>query len=235
MIFALRPLAVVAFAAALVAQDAGPAGHYDGVMKTPNREIQVKVDLDRNAGQAWIGHITLDPGPTEIPLDTIAVSGDKVSWKVTELPGAPSFDGSWNKEAKTLTMNATLGGNTLPVELKRTGEAKVVIPEPNAPLTADFRGQWQGSLDTGQQTLRLELSMEQDAEGRAKGTLVSVDQGGVRLPISSVKISGNELTFAVKSVNGSYNGRLNEAKDQISGDWTQAGNSLALNLKRGAK
>jgi hypothetical protein len=229
---ALRVSLLLAVAAA--AQPAGIAGHYEGKMQAQGREVDVTLDLDRDAKQAWIGHLTIAPNPSQLPLENIAVSDTAVSWSVPSIPGSPKFDGTWNAEAKALKVTAHIGGHDLPLELTRTAAARVIVPEPNAVLPKELEGKWEGSLDTGQQTLRLTLMLDHNAEGRATGTLISVDQGGVKLPVSEIRVADNELAFAVKAVNGNYKGRLNPAKDQISGDWTQFGNVLPLTLKKEA-
>jgi hypothetical protein len=221
-------------AAAAFAQPAGISGHYEGKMKAQGKDIDVTLDIDRDAKQAWIGHIILSPNPTELPLENISVSDDSVSWNVPSIPGSPKFDGKWSGEAKTMTITAHIGGTDLPIDFRRTASARVLVPEPNAVLTKEFEGRWEGSLDAGTQTLRLTLLLERTPEGKANGTLISVDQGGIKLPASQIKITDNELEFAVRAVNGTYKGRLNPAKDQISGDWTQFGNTLPLNLKKQA-
>jgi hypothetical protein len=224
----------LAVAAVAVPQTAGISGHYEGKLQVQGRESDVTVDLDRDAKQAWIGHITISPNPSELPLENIMVTGDQVSWNIPAIPGSPKFDGKWDAEAKTIKMTAHIGGRDLPVELRRTAAARVIVPEPNAVLTKDFEGRWQGALDTGAQTLRLTLTLDPGAERRAVGTLVSVDQGGTKIPLSEIKIDANEISFGAKAVNGTYKGRLNPEKNQISGDWSQFGNSLPLNLKKEA-
>jgi hypothetical protein len=151
---------------------------------------------------------------------------------VPSIPGSPKFDGTWNPEARTLKITAHIGGNDLPIDLTRTAAARVIVPEPNAMLPKEFEGKWEGTIDTGTQSLRITLLLEPNEAGRAVGTLISVDQGGVKLPVSEIRIAGNELDFGVKAVNGTYKGRLNPEKDQISGDWTQFGNVLPLNMKK---
>lgn len=224
----------LALLAAVAAQTAGIAGHYEGSMKVPDREISVTVDLDRDAKQAWIGHLTMSPSPGELPLDNIAIKDGAVSWTVPSIPGSPKFQGTWDAEAKTMKITANLGGREFPIELKRTAAARVYVPEPNSALPKVFEGKWEGTIDAGTQTLRISLLLERASDGKATGTLISVDQGGVKLPVAQIKIAENELTFEVKAVNGSYKGRLNPAKDQISGDWTQFGNTMALILKKEA-
>jgi hypothetical protein len=52
------------------------------------------------------------------------------------------------------------------------------------------------------------------------------------MTITTIAQEGNQLKFEVRSVAGSYNGKLNEAKDEIAGEWTQGPATLPLSLKK---
>lgn len=217
---------------AAAGQTGGISGHYEGKMQVPNREVELTVDLDRDAKQAWIGHTIISPNPSELSLENISVNGTAVSWTVPSIPGSPKFEGTWDAEAKTMKLTAHIGGKDLPIELRRTAAARVYVPEPSSALPKEFEGKWEGALDTGAQTLRITLLLDRTADGKASGTLISVDQGGVKIPATQIKIADNELEFAVKAVNGNYKGRLNPEKAQISGDWSQFGNTMPLNFRK---
>ena len=63
--------------------------------------------------------------------------------------------------------------------------------------------------------------------------LVSVDQGGVEIPISSITQTLSHLAFAISLINASYAGDLKDG--EIVGTWTQGPASLPLVFKRPAK
>jgi hypothetical protein len=235
MTFLIRAVLFLTVAVvAAMAQDASLAGRYQGSLTAPNREVKMDVHLDQNAQKAWIGHITLDPGPSELPLGDIKVTEGTVSFALGGVPNSPTFEGKWDKEAKTIKGTATGPQGQVPFEIKRTGDAKVIVPADSSTLTSDFEGRWEGSIDAGGQTLRLVLTLERDAAGKAKGTMISLDQNNAVIPVSTIAINGSDLVFDVRLVSGSYKGKLNEAKTEITGDWSQMGNTMTLNMKKAA-
>jgi hypothetical protein len=97
----------------------------------------------------------------------------------------------------------------------------------------DIAGDWHGTLDTGQGTLRLVLHITKGDGGAYKATLDSVDQGANGIPVSSVTLKGSKLSLTVDAVSGTYEGDVNADATTINGTWSQ-GQSLPLNFTRGA-
>ena len=97
--------------------------------------------------------------------------------------------------------------------------------------SANVAGRWEGALDTGQGKLRLVLDVTKAADGSLAGTLTSVDQGGVRIPIERVEQNGKILRLDVKAVGGNFEGTLSNDRQRIAGTWTQ-GLSLPLEFAR---
>lgn len=85
-------------------------------------------------------------------------------------------------------------------------------------------------LEAGQ-PLRLVLKMTNDESG-ANAVLVSVDQGGVEIPVSTIDQKDAKLALMVKMVGGEYHGEINKDGTELNGTWTQGGNDLPLKLKR---
>lgn len=95
-------------------------------------------------------------------------------------------------------------------------------------------GDWQGTLKAGPAELRLVLHIAKSADGSLKATLDSVDQPGANgIPVTSISLTGGELTFAVDSVHGSYEGKVSSDATTLSGMWTQ-GSPLPLEFKKTA-
>lgn len=97
--------------------------------------------------------------------------------------------------------------------------------------SANMLGRWEGALDTGQGTLRLVLEVTKAADGSLTGTLTSVDQGGVRIPIERVELNGKTLRLDVKAVGGNFEGSISDDQKRVTGTWTQ-GISLPLEFSR---
>jgi uncharacterized protein len=216
---------------AMSGQQALPAGHYEGVLKAPNAEMTIALDLEKNTKQVWIGSfdINMPNAPKGVPLEKLTVDGDNVSW---EMSGG-AFKAKFSAEQKTLNGSASGSGGEVPFEMKRTGDAKVNLPPPSTPMTKDFIGAWEGTVEMQPgQPLRLLATFASDADGKGTGEIVSIDQGGVKIPISTVTQSGSKLNFEIRSVGGTYAGTLNEAKTEIAGEWSQAGRTAPLNFKK---
>jgi hypothetical protein len=112
---------------------------------------------------------------------------------------------------------------------------KKISSQPSTPLSAEFAGRWDGALEAGGRTLRLQVNLKQGPDGKAQGNMVSLDQGAAEIPLSTITQSGNNLTFDARMVGGDYKGAMNEAKTEISGQWTQGGRTLPLVLKKAAE
>jgi pimeloyl-ACP methyl ester carboxylesterase len=93
-----------------------------------------------------------------------------------------------------------------------------------------FVGDWQGPLRVGGLVLRLGFTFTADSAGRLAGTLTSIDQGGVRLPVT-VTVRGDSIRAESAPAQAAFTGRL-VAADSIDGAWSQGGQSFPLGLKR---
>ena len=98
-------------------------------------------------------------------------------------------------------------------------------------MTKDLEGTWNGSLAAGDQTLRLTLKLANGSDG-ATGSMVSVDQGGAEVPITTITQAGPQLTLDLPSISGKYSGELKDGK--LVGTWTQGPGSLPLEFTRAA-
>jgi hypothetical protein len=207
----------------------GPAGHWEGAIQTPGQELKIEIDLAM-AGDKWDGTINIPAqGLKAFPLSAITVQGETVSFAMQGVPGDPQFKGAV-KGAKTLSGEFSQGGGTLPFALTRTGEATLEPPPKSTPITKDLEGSWAGTLDAGGKTLRLVLKLSNQAGASATGTLVSLDQGGVEIPLTAVIQTGTHLKVIVRSIAGTYEGDLKDG--QLTGTWTQGPGTLPLVFKR---
>jgi uncharacterized protein len=93
-------------------------------------------------------------------------------------------------------------------------------------------GNWEGSISAGGQSLRIQFHFTQTKEGALVGTLVSPDQSADAIAIDKIEFKDPALHFEIAAIGGSYDGTYDKAKDEISGQWKQGGQSLALTVKR---
>jgi hypothetical protein len=98
-------------------------------------------------------------------------------------------------------------------------------------LAQAYDGDWAGTLEAGDQKLRLELHVKTDAKG-ATASLDSLDQGAT-IPATAVKTDGGELSILFLPIGGELTGKLSDDKTQIVGSWSQ-GATMPLTLTKKA-
>ncbi len=93
-------------------------------------------------------------------------------------------------------------------------------------------GNWEGSMSAGGQSFRIQLHFTLSKEGAITGTLVSPDQSEQAIPVDKLEFKDSALHFEITAIGASYDGSFDKTKDEISGQWKQSGQTLALNVKR---
>ncbi len=208
----------------------GPSGHWEGAITTPGQEIAIAVDLFPGDGDAWEGAISVPAqNVTALPLSDITVKGEAVGFAMPRMPGDPRFAGTLADGGKTLSGDFTQGGATMPFALAWKGEAQRPPPSKNTAITSDLAGAWEGTLDINGTLLRLVLKLS-NADGTATGTIVSVDQGGAEIPLSSIVQDGTHFRLEARTIAGAYEGDVKDGT--LAGTWTQGPGSWPLEFRR---
>ena len=210
----------VAFSAAGLAQTTPPAaGRWEGTIKTERADLPIVVDLAPGRGGAWIGSMSATGSTSiDVPLGDLAVKGTSVRF-TAYLPVLATFDGTLT-EGGTIsgTASSSLGETTF--QLKRTGDAQVKVPPPSSPLTKEFTGSWEGTLEAGGRTRRIGLRLSAAGDGTAKGILIALDRDNLEIPFTTVTIKGKELNLETRALSGTFRGTLG-ADGEIAGEWDQ--------------
>jgi len=202
--FVLACSAVFVSAGGGIARQAppGPAGHWIGTLAA-GPGIDVEVDLAEKGPGVWHGTISIPTqGSKGIPLSELTVKGTAVSFAIKGGPGDPRFSGTLSADGKTISGTFSQGGGSLPLSLA-----------------------WKGTV------LRLVLKLANDKDG-AKGVLISLDQGAIEIPLSTIAQTGSQVKFTVNMISGAFDGELKGG--ELVGTWTQGPLSLPLVLKRSA-
>ena len=237
----MRPIvrvgvALCAFLSASViqAQTAPSArGHWEGTIDVPGQQLAISVDLTKKADEVWSGTISIPAqGVKALPLSDVAVNGDAVSFAMKGVPGDPQFSGKVSAEPHTLSGQFTQAGMGMTFTLAWKGEPRIEAAPKSTKVSTDLEGFWEGTLSVGATQLRLVVKLANDSEA-ARGTLVSLDQGGAEIPITQITQSDSVLTLVVGPINGRYEGTLKDG--QLAGIWTQGPQSFPLTLKRQVK
>jgi hypothetical protein len=212
-----------------------PAGHWEGSIQLPTSALDVLVDLDRGTSGSWSGTIDIPvQGLRGFKLGGTEVKGQAVSFGMPGVPGDPKFSGKLDAAGKTIIGQFTQAGQTFPFKLERKAKTALAGETPSRGVPGKgLAGNWQGTLKpTPVIELRLALEITNAPGGGIGGMMISVDQGGARIPITALNEKGGEVHLETKSVGGVFDGKLNKDGSEISGDWKQGGNALPLVFKR---
>lgn len=205
-------------------------------MRLPDREIQIAVDLGQDDKGAWGGTFAqLTQNVQNVPLAGLKVDGKSVKFRIAAGgSNAPDFDCSLDGPG---SMNCTLTtpNGSVNVSMKRTGDAKIDLPKSSAAVAGEFEGDWEGAVETPNGPVRLTVHFRNQADKTVKATLDNPDQNAVDLPLSDVVQKGSGIEFRLRMVNGGYKGTMNKEATQLTGEWSQGGASVPLNLKKSVK
>jgi hypothetical protein len=216
----------------LHAQAAGdPSGHWEGTVKAPGMEVKVEFDLARNDRGILAGTFSQPAqGVKGLPLSSVAVEASQVRFVVKGGPEPATFVGTLSEDRTSISGTVTQGGFTIPMSLLRTGDARIVRAPKSAPIAKELEGTWNGTLDVNGVPMRLVVRMANHSDGTAAGTVVSLDGGGVEIPIAMTQ-NGSAVTIEVPSVGAAYVAVLNPARTELEGTWTQGAAAFPLILK----
>ena len=230
----------------LLAQQSTPRGQgrWEGAIETPGPALGIIVDLAPSSAGVWVGKISIPvQGLSEFLLSNVKVKGDRASFSMEGVPGAPQFNGKLSKDGRQLYGIFSQGGGRVPFKLERTGDvdpAQVAAPKPPPPPIQGVPGEglagiWFGRLEIAQISLRLLFRIDQDQEGDFTGTLDSLDQGAMGLRLSRIRFKDNSVRLRFDRPRASFEGTISPDGSEIVGHWKQSGQSAPLTIKRQEK
>jgi hypothetical protein len=212
-----------------------PSGHWEGTVQVPNMELRIEVDLAKN-GKGELAGTFAQPalGVKGLPFSAVTVEGRSIRLVLKAGPQVSTFVGVLAPDGKSISGDASQGGESVPFSLTRTGDARIAPAPKSPPIGKELEGTWNGTLDLGERQMRLILKMANQPDGTASGTIVSPDGSGVEIPVAMTQ-KGSNLTVEVASVGASYAGVLNAEGKELVGTWTQGPSSLPLTFRRAEK
>ncbi len=101
-------------------------------------------------------------------------------------------------------------------------------------FAANLAGHWEGSVQTPGQELEVDLDFANDADTWT-GDISIPAQGASDLPLESIETDGTNATFVISGIPGSptFSGTF-AGEDELSGNFTQGGQTFPFKLTRGA-
>jgi hypothetical protein len=204
-----------------------PTGHWEGSVQIPGTELNIEVDLIQNSQ----GGITGTLGNSEqkgFPLTTAAMRGQSISFHArVDQP----FEGVLSADGQSISGTATLEGFRLPFRLTRRGAPRFEAPARSASISKELEGTWNGTLDVNGNGLRFVLTMSNHPDGTSTGSLVSLDEGELKVPVTVTEAAPG-LTLELKPVGSSYTGVLNKEGTELFGTFRQGTFSAPLTFRR---
>jgi len=234
----LRGAGAAVLFASLVCAQAGPDGHWEGSLTVNNREVGVSLDLAKNAKSEWIASMGLPPEQaTGLVVMNVAVNGKSVKFVAVELQMA-TFDLTLGPDGRMKgTMSAPQGPMStqgpMPVELKRTGEAKVELIPASPAVSKELEGDWEGSLQGPDGALHpLVFHFKNLPDKTVAATMDNPERNFMAMPLNNVKQTGQKVEFGLKIAGGSFQGSLNKEGTELALQMIHEADSTPLTLRK---
>jgi hypothetical protein len=204
-----------------------PAGRWEGIIRIPERELGITVDLAKTVAGIWIGSISVPLSTSiDVPLGNISIDGTVVRFTAT-LPAKASFEGALT-DGGTLSGTVSNADGRAPFELSRKGAPRVVLPPPSTALPPEFSGAWEGTLERAGRQTKVGVTLSSAPDGVAIGVLAA---SGAEIPLTTVTFAGADVRFESRAVSGTFVGTLGPAGD-IAGEWAERSVRAPLVLRR---
>jgi hypothetical protein len=95
----------------------------------------------------------------------------------------------------------------------------------------NLSGAWFGTLDAGHLKLRLVLHIKHEGNG-FKATIDTIDQGRSGLPVSAIKVKGQEVHVELGAFVAVFDAKLEQGNTELNGVFRQGGMNIPLTLKK---
>ena len=203
-------------------------GSWSGRLLAGEAVLHLVLHVSKDADGSWKATVdSLDQGVYGIEVTSFVRQQSKLKFEVSSV-GA-TYEGTLSADHQKLEGTWTEGQVGLPLEFHR--QATGTGSKPSGAV-ASVEGVWQGVVETSGLRFRVQLHVTHDDKKELLAALDSIDQGVRGLPATHVSQKGADFHFEIPAVSGSYDGTLNEAKDLITGTWTQSDAEQKLDLKR---
>lgn len=232
---------LITFAAALLLWASGlaptgsaaPWGHWQGTISAQFGTLTIELDLATGADGKPAATFTVPERQlTGLPIMSVSVDGNTVAFESSAI--GVRFKGDISADGRQLDGTIEAPSGSLPLTLTRTGDAHIVAPPRNAAVDRQLEGAWSGTLDVDSGK-RLTLTLQNRPDGTAAATMVSVDEGGLAVPVSIVQ-EGKSVKIQIPAVSSAFAGTLSADGQQLTGTYTtNQGLELPLTLQRRAR
>ena len=204
-------------------------GDWSGTLQVDGTTLRLALHVLRDTKGTL--HATLDsPDQGVYGTEATQIFHDRATVSFEIAPVGVSYEGKLSADSRYITGIWQQGGRGFALVFHRQAAgAGTRIP---ANAISAVEGTWQGVVDENYVHHRLQLHISHDDKGGLTASLDSLDQGVSGLPAAKVTEKAGELHLEIPVASGAYDGKLNAARNELSGTWTQNGEQHALNFKR---
>ena len=186
------------------------AGDYVGQLGT----LHLKLHITISPGADILCSLdSPDQGAQGIACSNVDVGEGTLTFTVPAVHG--TWKGTVSADAKTLTGVWDQGS---PTPLVFTRDTFVAATKPSR-----VDGIWLGTLQAGDKSLRTQVHLKSDAQGKEYCAFDSLDQHAMGIECSNVVLSGDDFSFDVAVVKGHYAAKLSADGNTLTGSWSQGG------------
>ena len=224
---------IAVVAAAAIA--ASPTGHWEGAIDLPGTQLEIRVDLETGPEPATFG------GTIDIPVQSIrsfqlvdvVVDESAISFRMPNIPGDPTFEGTVAEDDSTIAGTFTQNGQTFPFTIERREAITRSGETPSQGVPGNgLVGHWQGSLRAGPSELRLVLHVDQADGADYVATIDSIDQGANGIPVSQVTFTNGAVSLELAVINATYSAQISGDGAELQGSWKQGPIDSTLVFRR---
>ncbi len=221
----------VFFFAALVCAQGSPDGHWEGTLAMNKSEIGISLDLLKNAESKWVASMGLpSENLTGLVVMDVNINDRSVKFTAVELRMA-KFDLTLGSDGIMKGMISSPQG-PVPIELRRTGEAKVELIPASPAVSKELEGDWEGSLQAPNQAFRVLFHFRNQTDNTIEATIDTPDTNAMGLPLNDVKQTGQKVEFGIRVAHARFQGTLNQEGTEIVGQFGHGENQMPLTLRK---
>jgi len=197
------------------------------------REVGLSLDLAKNEKAVWIASMGV---PSEnamgLYVKDLAVSGKSVKFMAVDLL-ISTVDLTLGPDGKLAGTITGQRGGPMPIEFKRTGEAKVALPAASPAVSKELEGDWEGSLQGPDGALHpLVFHFKNLPDKTVAATMDSPDRNAMGMPVNDVRQTGQKVEFGLKIAQSSFQGSLNKEGTELALQMINEAGSLPVTLRK---
>jgi len=201
-------------------------GDWQGTLKSGPFELRLVLHITKSEKGAFSATMdSIDQNGFGLPVDTFTLTGSALAFEMQAVKG--SYEGKVNPQVTAISGTWTQNGRSAPLEFTRARPKPPSVPV----KPSDIDGDWQGTLETGAQPLRVVLHILNTSDGLT-GKIDSLDQNAMGLPVTTMSREGKAFKFEMRQMAASFRGTIRADLSAIDGTFTQAGKDMPLLLKR---